>query len=798
MEEVKKKRGRPRKNPLPETIQNKIQEVVQLQEKTEQEIETQEIHQIVENFKKPTINKGEWDVDKNMMYNGERIMYFDKTLSYEITGYKPITETEGLAFNPEWFTQAARTKTETGKYTNFHFGTKLYREFWHEEYRRCRDGYTVGGYTITGPHYFFLNYYQLKNSRVEKAGTSSVNIFPRFMSAQYEFFHYYELCRHLRKNVCIMKSRAVGFSEIISCLCTNIYSCYKNSVVIVTAFAKNQLDKTLEKVEANLEFLNDKTEGGFRKLRQVADSAYLKRASYYKIVDGQKIETGPMSQIEGIVADKPSKVRGDRAELVVYEEGGSNPVLSTSFIQGRALTEVGGNVKGILLVGGTGGDFKNMEGLEKIYTNPNDFKVLPFKHNYTMDGSTVYTGFFIPSYIALDILEYYDIKGNLVTGCVDNRGVCNIAKCRKFYEEERSKIQDAQTLMEYTAEYCFTAEEAFSLQGDNKFNKVFLNNQLAKIKIFKQGPKIQRGDLQFIYKSGSDRSLKNISGVKWIPDPKGPIRIIEKPLWEERITEIDEDGKEVVQSYSEMRNLYVAGIDSIDIGEEQTSDATKDPSKFCITIKKRAFGTGFPQYVAYYMDRPADERIAYQTALKMLMWYNCRANIEATRISMLSYAKRNGFGGYFMNRPRATYPDSVGKHKPTVGTPATQAIIGHQIDLIANFIEDSCDGIWFEEMLEQLNSYSDKNKKKFDIVAAMGMTELADEELTSIVPSQIESDASREWQDIGYYTDEYGYRRFGPIPQRTQPQTKFKMNTDNDDPRRVRTSNPRYNFENLP
>lgn len=78
------------------------------------------------------------------------------------------------------------------------------------------------------------------------------------------------------------------------------------------------------------------------------------------------------------------------------------------------------------------------------------------------------------------------------------------------------------------------------------------------------------------------------------------------------------------------------------------------------------------------------------------------------------------------------------------------------------------------------------------------MTELADEELTSIVPSQIESDASREWQDIGYYTDEYGYRRFGPIPQRTQPQTKFKMNTDNDDPRRVRTSNPRYNFENLP
>ena len=713
MEEVKKKRGRPRKNPLPETIQTKIQEIVDLQ----QEKEDNEIHELVENIKTES-RKGLWDVDKNMMYQGKKIKYFDKNLSYELTGYKPITETKGLDFNPDWFTQAARTKTETGKYTTFHFGTKLYREFWHEEYRRCRDGYTVNGYTVTGPHYYFLNYYQLKDSRVEKAGTASTNIFPRFMSAQYEFFHYYELCRMLRRNVCIMKARAVGFSEIIASLCTNIYSCYKNSIVIITAYAKNQLDKTLEKVESNLEFLNDKTEGGFRKLRQVADSAYLKRASYYKIVEGQKIETGPMSQIEGIVADKPSKVRGDRAELVVFEEGGSNPVLSTSFIQGRALTEVAGNVKGILLVGGTGGDFSNLDGLEKIYTNPNDFKVLPYKHNYTMDGADVYTGFFIPSYIALDIKEYEDLNGNLVTNCVDNRGVCNIKKCKKYYEEQRSQIKDAKTLMEYSAEYCFTAEEAFSLQGDNKFNKVFITNQIAKIKLYKQGPEIQRGDLQFIY--NGEKVLKNAVGVRWIPDPNGPIRVVQKPLWEENIETLNDKGEPVKESYSEMRNLYVAGIDSIDIGQDQTSDATKDPSKFCIVIKKRAFGLQQPQYVAYYLDRPDDERQAYKIALKMMMWYNCRANIEATRLTMLHWANNNGFGHYFMNRPKATYPDLTKKYKSTVGTPGTQAVIAHQTDLIANFVEDNCDSIWFLEMLEQLLAYSDENKKKFDIVASMG------------------------------------------------------------------------------
>jgi hypothetical protein len=82
-----------------------------------------------------------------------------------------------------------------------------------------------------------------------------------------------------------------------------------------------------------------------------------------------------------------------------------------------------------------------------------------------------------------------------------------------------------------------------------------------------------------------------VSGVKWVPGKEGKIHILEKPLWENGAT-TDEDGNSI--SYSEMRNLYVAGIDSIDIGEEQTSDLTKDPSKFCIVIKRRAFGTRPP------------------------------------------------------------------------------------------------------------------------------------------------------------------------------------------------------------
>ena len=199
MEEViKKKRGRPRKNPVPEVPQEIKSIVEEVQEKQQQLQE--EIHELQE----PEVEhkEGDWDVKI-----GDPIEFFDKRLSYEITGYRPITETEGLDFDPRWFTQARENKINTGHYTSYFFGSKAYRDFWNEEYRRCRNGMTVNGYTIPGTYYYFLNYYQLPQTNVEKSGGSRKDIFPEFYSAQYEFFHYFELCKTLKKDCGLFKAR---------------------------------------------------------------------------------------------------------------------------------------------------------------------------------------------------------------------------------------------------------------------------------------------------------------------------------------------------------------------------------------------------------------------------------------------------------------------------------------------------------------------------------------------------------------------------------------------------------------
>lgn len=690
MEQIKKKRGRPRKNSIPEIpkeIQNIIQEVEQKQEELQQQIKEElPKEEIIAEHK-----EGIWDVKLD-----DPILYFDKRLSYELTGYRPITETEGLDFRPEWFTQARDTFLKTEHYCSYYPGSKLYRDFWNEEYRRCKNGYTVNGYTITGFNYYFLNYYQLPNTEQEFAGDSRSIIFPNFVVYQYEFFHYFELCRRLKKNYAIMKNRGCGLSEINASIFDNFFNCFKNSICLLTAFDNNYVNKTLDKIWNGITFTDDHTDGGMLKLRQVVNTNTKKRSTYYKIVNGQKIETGFGSQIEGIVVDKDRKMRGDRVGFLFLEESGSNPILERSFIKAEELVTVGGNKIGIIGAVGTGGDDgPALAGLNKVYYNPEMFLVLPFYHNYTEDGSWVKTAYFMPAYITMHKKGY-----------IGSRGEYLLEKQKQFYLNRRSSFTDPKTLLDHKAEQCFTAEEAFAAEGVNKFNRVKIVEQIISINNKNQAPEIQRGYMEFTYKN-PDRKRESITGVKFKPNPNGPIYILEHP--------IEDD------THDKINNLYVSGIDGIDIGQLETSKETRDPSKFATVIKKRLYGMNEPIYVAYYLDRPNDIREAYKQTIGLLMYYNARANIEATRISLLTYARDNKFMQYFMRRPRVCYGgDERRRQINQYGTTATKAMIEHQTDLIADYVEDYCHNIWFIEILNQLNKYTDENKGKFDLVAAMG------------------------------------------------------------------------------
>lgn len=523
-----------------------------------------------------------------------------------------------------------------------------------------------------------------------------------------------------------------GFSEILADLAARPFITTREFRTVCTAAADAQLDPLLDKCWTQLNWLNMHTDGGMKRSRQKVDNVKQKRAS---LVNKEGVEFGRMSEIEGITADNPRKVRGDRTERLIFEEAGSNSNLVTSWIQGNSLVNLGGLKIGIKIAGGTGGDSgAPLAGLAKMFWNPKGYNVLPFKHKYTRDGKYAFTGYFIPAHVfALNPIY------------LDNRGVTNSSEFRKYYEEQWAEMTDASDRLTDQAEHCFTPEDALLKQGDNLFDSEVLAERITQIQVHRDYIKPKKISLLW------DKTIGDgYSAVKAQDSESSSLLVVEPPL-------LDETGKPY-------KNLYVAGIDAIDMGRSDSA-TDSDVSDFCIVIKKRILGMEDPKYVAIYKDRPKDIRQAYDMAMKLLTWYNCKALLEYTKISIQTYFKDRGKGNLFLARPEFAVSSKTRRSagKQLIGVPSTDAVIKHGLELVSNFISDYWYTIDYLEVLEQLMNYSYELKRKFDIVAALQMVEIADESLTGITPTSVNT-IKQQWKDIGYYIDEYGRKKKGVIP----------------------------------
>ncbi len=332
------------------SITKQAQEIVkEILDREEQE-DIQEARQIVKEIRESkNLNSDltHWDVKR-----GDKIEVFDPELSYEITGYRPISQTQGLDFDPEWFCEARNAFLKTGKYCPYPYKSKRYNEFWYNECYKCKYGVTINGYTLTGDNYFFLNYYQLPASDTTKAsGDERNSIFPIFFASHYTFFHYLQLARVLHKHCALMKARSIGFSEINASLSARMYSVIKKSRVMITCYNDKFLKTTFSKFDNALTFLNTSTQGGMFKPRLI-DKELHKKSGYQKKINGQFEDYGYRSEVVGINGSKPSNIRGDRVQLLIFDESGSWPQLTTAIIQGQELCEVQGVPVGTMLFGG--------------------------------------------------------------------------------------------------------------------------------------------------------------------------------------------------------------------------------------------------------------------------------------------------------------------------------------------------------------------------------------------------------------------------------------------------------------
>lgn len=373
-------------------------------------------------------------------------------------------------------------------------------------------------------------------------------------------------------------------------------------------------------------------------------------------------------------------------------------------------------------------------GLATLFENPEGFDVLPYKNYDTYDGKPELTAFFAPAH-----------KFALSKKYLDNRGVTNWPELKKYYEGQRAKLS-GKAFLDECAEHCFVPEEALSKTGANVFDSELVSQQMVNIKIRGLGDKIRHIQLEW------DKNADNYSKVNAYELPSSKLLVTEEPLK-------DPEGKV-------WKNLYVAGIDAIDLGADNSA-SDEDVSDFCIVIKRRVFGDREPKYVAIYKDRPRDIRAAYMIALKLLTWYNCQAMLEFTKISFQQFLRDRKKDNLLMSRPEYAVSGRA-KRNPTkrlIGVPSTESVIKHGLELISAFLSDYYYTIDYPEMLDELLKYTYENKRKFDIIAAMSCCEIGDEAMTGIIPIKQQS-VAKEWKDFGWFINDKGYREFGVIKKR--------------------------------
>lgn len=235
--------------------------------------------------------------------------------------------------NSDKFRGPALQFIKTGQYCQYPESTSEFYKFWDEERNRCINGYTADdGDFISGYNYFYLNYcpiQRITNKTFTRADGTTYNKrinevnFPDFWDYDYYYFSAVQEAEEQGKHLCVLKSRRRGYSFKGGSMACRNYYLIPNSKTFVYAANKQYLteDGILTKAWDYMDFIDKNTAWG--KKRSV-NTQMRKRAGFYiKDEYGNQIEMGYKSEITGVtLKDNPSSIRGKRANLIMFEEGG--------------------------------------------------------------------------------------------------------------------------------------------------------------------------------------------------------------------------------------------------------------------------------------------------------------------------------------------------------------------------------------------------------------------------------------------------------------------------------------------
>lgn len=633
------------------------------------------------------------------------------------------------------FRQAAIFFQKHGCYTLAPRGTTDYNKYWEQETDRCLNGYTApDGEGITGYNYFYLNYSPIMRLKEEEYTDREGNLrkrrqrileFPSFWDYDYYYFCAIEQAELEGKHMAVLKCRQRGYSFKGGSMLVRNYMLIPGSKNFAIASEQKFLigDGLLTKAWQIMDFLDKHT--AWAKQRLV--STRMERTSGYKITDefGKQTEQGYLSSITGItLKNDPERVRGTRAKLVLWEEGGKFPSLLDAWrIEQPSVETDDGKAFGLMIAFGTGGtEGASFEGLKELFYKPKSYNVLSFPNIWDEGRENTECAFFVPAY---SNLESFDDDGNQVY--MDKDGNSYKEKAIQNLIDQRNKVKDGgasqQSIDRFISERPMKPAEAVLELGKNIFPRKLLMDQLTRIRTNK---KLQ--------------SMKHIVDLEW--DGNGQVKATEKPsgdITNYPLKKGDKPhGSVVIWEYpvkDPPLGLYIGGCDPYDHDDSFTNSLG---STF-IFKRVRAGEAWTDVIVAEYSGRPDTAEEYYENVRKLLTFYNARLLFEN---------ERKGIYPYFTNKHcdylLADQPDKIisevfkdSKVQRRKGCHMTKQIRAYGEGLILEWLLDefeeghpNVERVYSEPLIEEL--IENDGVRNVDRVIALCMVMIYREELYQV------------------------------------------------------------------
>lgn len=592
--------------------------------------------------------------------------------------------------NTDEFRERALYYKKNKEYTHYKVDSFPHRQFRKREQYRRKHGFTapclqypdgsIHNVRITGEHYNFLNYNRIELLDIDSIISGNRNTakkkydFPRFIDAQFWFFHVREFARNNGFHLIIDKTRRGGFSYNMASASANIVNNQSRKVVIHVADDKKYLTTTgglTDFAVNNLKFYEENTP--FK--RGIFSTVKHDFRLGYKLPSGVEADKSWRSALIAVSANNnPDCAIGKDAVEVDVEEVSTMDNFDAFMNVTEPAMRTGAYTTGFLCAWGTA-TAGNMQTFEVNFYNPRAFNFMPFENVWDRDARNEVCGYFKSYAWGLE----GEINGQY---SLDEDGNSNIQIGLAIAQRERiEKKENSKTYADYInylGQYALFPAESFSSATENIFSSEELSAWEEKLRtdtdlhfgIDGAFEDLPNGEVKF--KSNAMLHAEGKKTYDWIfgvprrsnEDPHGCVRIWFYPEYTEEYTM--EGTKRYIAP-----NTYSITYDPVGVDKEKNEITNKHSHNSIKVWMNPCAKNGFKQkLVAAYYGRPDKLEEADKICLQLAIYYNCIGTVavEVDRGETISNFRKWNTLKYLAFEPLFVWDNSIQeKYSKTYG-----------------------------------------------------------------------------------------------------------------------------------